>query len=280
MSGPDGVPGSGPPAGAAGPPGWLTALAHSVARDGLAFRPDDWPETPPDARPAAVLILFGPGERGTELLLLERSADLRKHAGQPAFPGGGAEPGDASPHATALREAQEEVGLDPAGVDVLSAAPAIYLPYSNFLVTPVLAWWRAPSPVFAVDRGETSAVARVPVADLVDPANRVRLSHPRTLQPTPGFRVDGLAATVWGFTAGILDALLRISGLEVPWGDGPPVEDATVLASIAASPTPSVPAPLDEADAGEIEPDEAPGLDAPTPGVATGALPTEEGSAA
>jgi 8-oxo-dGTP pyrophosphatase MutT (NUDIX family) len=288
MTGPDGGPdlAEQPAGGPDGPPRWLTAVVTAVADGGLSFHPEDWPGPPAHARPAAVLILFGAGERGTEVLLLERSADLRKHAGQPAFPGGGSDPGDGSPAETALREAREEVGLDPTGVDILGLGPPLYVPHSNYLVTPVLAWWRVPSRVFAVDAGETSAVARVPIAELVDPANRVRLSHPRTALPSPAFRVAGLTATVWGFTAGILDALLRLAGLERPWGEGPPVEDATVNASIALSA-----AQLPEAGAGEIDPADLPLRDLGVPaaasapgggpvGTGTGAGSTEEGSAA
>ncbi|MDT3441758.1 MULTISPECIES: CoA pyrophosphatase [unclassified Pseudofrankia] len=248
MTDPDGLPRDG------GPPSWLTALAAAVTRDGLPVREEGWPPPPPDARPAAVLILFGRGEHGPDVLLLERAADLRKHAGQPAFPGGGADPADGSAIHTALREAREEVGLDPEGVEILGAAPRLYLPHSNYLVTPVLAWWRVPCPVYPVDPGETSAVARVPVADLVDPANRVRLRHPRTGQPSPAFRVAGMT-TVWGFTAGILDALLRLGGLERSWGEGPPVEDPAVNASIARAAAELAQAGGVDA-AGEIDPDD------------------------
>jgi 8-oxo-dGTP pyrophosphatase MutT (NUDIX family) len=264
------------------PPGWLTGLAATVTRDGLRTDLAQWPEPPPGARPAAVLVLFGPGPRGPELLLLERSADLRRHAGQPAFPGGGAEPADGSSAATALREATEEVGLDPAGVQVLGhVSPPLYLAHSNYLVTPVLAWWRAQSPVFPVDPAETSVVVRVPVADLVDPANRIRLAHPRSGLPSPAFRVAGLT-TVWGFTAGVLDGLLRIAGLERPWGAGPPVEDADVNASIARS-APERDGSVELTGVGEIEPDDltapdgggAPSSGARTAGTGTGAGSTK-----
>ncbi|OHV32973.1 MULTISPECIES: NUDIX hydrolase [Pseudofrankia] len=304
MTAPDGLPrASSPSAGlpvaggpsAGGPPSWLRTLAAVVTRDGLPVREEGWPPPPPDARPAAVLILFGQGERGPDMLLLERSADLRKHAGQPAFPGGAADPTDDSAVHTALREAREEVGLDPAGVEILGAAPRLYLPHSNYLVTPVLAWWRVPCPVYPVDPGETSTVARVPVADLVDPAKRVQLRHPRTGKPSPAFRVAGMT-TVWGFTAGILDALLRLAGLERPWGEGPPVDDPAVNASIARAARELAQAGDAEA-AGEIDPHdlttddtdtvdgvdgvEPDGLGAPdnTAGTGTGAGPTK-GSAA
>src|SRR4051794_39003435 len=122
--------------------------------------------TPPGdgGRPAAVLILFGDGPAGPDVLLVQRSDGLRSHAGQPAFPGGGEEPGDGGPAGPAPREAEEETGLEPSGVDVLATLPALYLPVSDFVVTPVLAWWREPSAVHAVDPAETAAVARVPVA--------------------------------------------------------------------------------------------------------------------
>ena len=70
-----------------------------------------------------MLILLGEGPAGPDVLLIERSADLRSHAGQPAFPGGAADPGDDGPVGTALREAQEETGLEPDGVEVVASSP-------------------------------------------------------------------------------------------------------------------------------------------------------------
>ncbi|RKT17000.1 NUDIX domain-containing protein [Streptomyces sp. 1114.5] len=175
---------------------------------------------PPDGgRAAAVLMLFGEGPEGPDLLLIERARSLRSHAGQPSFPGGALDPEDGDPDgpgpiAAALREAWEETGLDPAGVQVFAALPRLYIPVSRFVVTPVLGWWREESPVRPVDAGETGAVFRVPIADLADPANRVRLRHPSG-HVGPAFAVAG--RLVWGFTAGVIDRVLHHSGLEVPW---------------------------------------------------------------
>jgi 8-oxo-dGTP pyrophosphatase MutT (NUDIX family) len=232
----------------------------------VPVRPASWTAPPPDARPAAVLVLFGaddsarpeePAGAGPDVLLLERSADLRSHAGQPAFPGGSVDPEDDSLVATALREAQEEVGLDPASVEVLATIPELYLQHSNFRVTPVLGWWHTPGPVFPVDPGETSSVARVPLAELADPANRMVLRHPRTGISAPAFRVSGM--TVWGFTAGILDALLRVGGWEKPWDRETLVDDAAVIAAVdraaaaAALGAAAADAVPGEIDAGEID---------------------------
>lgn len=170
---------------------------------------------PTDGRPAAVLILFGEDpEHGTDVLLMERSGTLRDHAGQVAFPGGGAEPDDADRVATALREAQEETGLDPSGVVPLALLPDLYIPPSGFVVTPVIAEWERPTAVRAVDAGETAAVVRVPMSVLADPTNRVQVSHPSGYVG-PAFLVAGLL--VWGFTGGLLSALLDLGGWARPW---------------------------------------------------------------
>jgi 8-oxo-dGTP pyrophosphatase MutT (NUDIX family) len=129
-------------------------------------------------RRSAVLILFGALDRvparspfpavapELDVLLTRRADRMRHHAGQIAFPGGGAEPGDSDSAMTALREASEETGLDPAGVEVLGALPDVHIPVSNNLVTPVVGWWRLPSPV-AADHAESVEVYRVPVAELL-----------------------------------------------------------------------------------------------------------------
>src|SRR5690606_30454876 len=138
----------------------------------------------------------------------------RAHAGQVAFPGGATEPADRDAVATALREAHEEVGVDPATVTVVARLPQLWIPVTDFKVTPVLAWWHAPHPVFPRAVHEVAQVARLPVRELADPANRLRVRHPSGYV-SPAFEVDGML--VWGFTAGVLSTVLELGGWARPW---------------------------------------------------------------
>jgi 8-oxo-dGTP pyrophosphatase MutT (NUDIX family) len=166
-------------------------------------------------RLSAVLILFGPNaDGGEDVVLTERSHSMRSHAGQVSFPGGAIDPGDSGPVSAALREAQEEVGLDPAGVQVVAELPALYLPPSNFVVTPIVGWWAAPSPISVIDHLEVARVLRAPLSELTDPARRFTVSHPSGFVG-PAFDVDGLL--VWGFTAGLLSKVIELAGLERSW---------------------------------------------------------------
>ncbi len=167
-------------------------------------------------RQSAVLLLFGPGADGrTEVLLTERSHSMRSHPGQVSFPGGAHEQGDADLAGTALREAAEEVGLDTDGVDVVSVLPALHIPVSGYDVTPVLAWWREPGPVWVRQPAEVAQVLSVPVDDLLEPAHRHRVRHPSGYVG-PAFTVQGVL--VWGFTAGLLDKVLLLAGISQEWG--------------------------------------------------------------
>ncbi|MDO9495662.1 MAG: CoA pyrophosphatase [Nocardioides sp.] len=161
-----------------------------------------------DARRGAVLMLFGEGPHGPDLLLTERAHHMRSHPGQVSFPGGTLDPGE-TPHEAALREAQEETGLDPAGVDVFAELPELWLPPSNFAVTPVLAWWREQSPVSVVSPDEVHAIYRVPLSELTEPTHRIAVRHPSGWVG-PGFLIgDDRDVILWGFTAGIIARLFQ-----------------------------------------------------------------------
>ncbi|MGN6754161.1 MAG: NUDIX hydrolase [Intrasporangium sp.] len=177
---------------------------------------------PPDddsGRESAVLMLFGPAPAdaaadGEHVLLIERSHTMRSHPAQIAFPGGARDPGDDDVIETALREAEEETGLDPSGVEVVTVLPSLFLPPSQFVVAPVLAWWRHPTPVGVVDTAEVHEVLDVPLQHLVDPASRYSVQHPSGFVG-PAFGIDHLV--LWGFTAGLLSRTLDLAGLTRPW---------------------------------------------------------------
>jgi 8-oxo-dGTP pyrophosphatase MutT (NUDIX family) len=195
-------------------PGWLRALADAAS----AMDIDPLIQPPPrGGRASAVLILFAEGRDGADqpdLLLIQRSEGLRLHAGQPAFPGGAIDAGDGGPVAAALREASEEVGVDPGGVDIVGTLPELFIPRTGFRVVPVLAWWRQPSAVAPVDAGEVAAVERVSVGELADPAARLMVRGPSGFI-SPAFQVRGML--IWGFTATLVDRLLFLAGWERPW---------------------------------------------------------------
>lgn len=184
-------------------------------------------------RESAVLVLLGEEPtHGPDVLVLQRAATLRNHAGQPAFPGGAADPEDADPRATALREANEEVDLDPGSVTILAQLPRLWIPVSDFIVTPVLGWWHSPHPVHPRQPAEVAHVARLPISELVDPDNRLRVRH-RSGWVGPAFQARGML--VWGFTAGVLAALLDMAGWSRPW----PQDRVVELPPSQAQPAPS-----------------------------------------
>ena len=198
-------------------PGWLEPIrrgAAGITADELTrFVPPEGSDT----RRGAVLLLFGEGPTGPDLLLTERAHDMRSHPGQVSFPGGSVDQEDASPQAAALREAEEETGLDPGGVDVFAALPELWLPPSNFAVTPVLAWWREQCAVRVVDTREVHAVYRVPIEDLLDPQHRISVRHPSGWK-APAFLIgEQKDLILWGFTAGIISRLFDFVGWTRPW---------------------------------------------------------------
>ena len=221
-------------------PGWLRDLADAASK--MEINPMAQPPAH-GGRASAVLVLFAagppsgpqagpqpgpqpapqpgpqPGGPGTgpnnpDLLFIQRSADLRLHAGQPAFPGGAIDAADDGPVAAALREAAEEVGVDPDGVDVVGTLPELFIPRTGFRVVPVLAWWREPCAVAPVDPAEVAAVERISISELADPATRVMVKGPSGFL-SPAFQVKGML--IWGFTAVLVDRLLALAGWERPW---------------------------------------------------------------
>lgn len=181
-------------------------------------------------RRSAVLILFGALDRvlaesaattvppELDVLLMRRSNKLRHHAGQISFPGGGVEPQDDSRIATALREAHEETGLDPAGVEILGTLPEVNVAVSNNLVTPVVGWWTKPTTVEA-DKSESVEVFRAPVAELLDPAARGMsvVTRGNTSFRGKAFVLQEQGHVVWGFTGIMLANIFEQVGWELPW---------------------------------------------------------------
>ncbi|MCL8027437.1 NUDIX hydrolase [Nocardioides bruguierae] len=210
-------------------PAWLEPVRTATERMAAADLTRYVPPADGSARPGAVLMLFGeragadvdPADplawrEAGELLLTERAHDMRSHPGQVSFPGGSLDPGEGVEEA-ALREAQEEVGLDPGCVQVFGRLPELWLPPSNFAVTPVLGWWAVPSRVRIASEGEVHAIHRAPLAELVDPEHRRTVVHPSGYRG-PGFLIgDDHDVVLWGFTGGIVARLLDFLGWAEPW---------------------------------------------------------------
>jgi 8-oxo-dGTP pyrophosphatase MutT (NUDIX family) len=158
-------------------------------------------------RRASVLVPIVARAGELTMLFTRRTAHLRNHSGQIAFPGGGAEPGDASAEATALREAHEEIGLEPARVEVLGRL-SDYHTRTDYRVTPVVGLV-APPVELRLDAHEVEEAFEVPLAFLLDPANHLR--HQREFQgrTVPFYAIPYRDYYIWGATAGMLINLYR-----------------------------------------------------------------------
>lgn len=213
-------------------PEWLTRLATAARSGNVHEALNDparhVPETNEDGVPprySAVLILLGgdpdyrptaihPFPEDATLVLTHRGVDMRNHSGQMAFPGGGWESQDATPIDTAVREAVEETGLNPEGVEPVAVMDPVYIDRTNFAVVPVIAYWREFSPVHPATV-ENDWVQPVAIRELVHPDYRFKLGFAGW--SGPAFDVSGMV--LWGFTAGVLDALLRLAGWHEDWDE-------------------------------------------------------------
>lgn len=204
-------------------PAWLHPVRDAANRiDGLdltRFLP------PPGgaARRGAVLMLFSDGAAGPEVMLTERAHDMRSHPGQVSFPGGRIDAGETEVEA-ALREAEEEIGIDPTAVTPFAILPELWLPPSDFAVTTVVGWWHEPHPVRVASPAEVHAIHRVPLPELLDPAHRIEIRHPGGWTG-PGFLIGpDKDVILWGFTGGILTRFFDFMGW-LPAVSDPPVHD-------------------------------------------------------
>lgn len=171
-----------------------------------AFNASNW-RIPDDARKSAVLILFYQGADGLSFPLIERAAYDGVHSRQIAFPGGATEPEDASPVDTALREAEEEVGIGRHSVEVLGQLSPLYIPPSNFLVQPVVGVLRQ-APRWLPQPDEVASVIETPVLPFVEGHFRSNstIRHSSGVEmEVPSFIVQG--HVVWGATAMMLAEL-------------------------------------------------------------------------
>jgi 8-oxo-dGTP pyrophosphatase MutT (NUDIX family) len=165
---------------------------------------------PADPVPAAVLVPIVERADGLTVLLTERASGLKNHAAQISFPGGRIDPEDAGPRGAALREAQEEIGLEPNLVSVFGYLPD-HLVVSGYRVTPVLAFVR-PTFQLALNPQEVSGVFEVPLAHVFDPANhRSRVRRFENGDEVELYDIPYGGYNIWGATAGMLLTMYRLT---------------------------------------------------------------------
>src|SRR6266705_6224931 len=146
----------------------------------------------PSARNASVLIGLFDENNETYISFIRRASTLRTHSGEIAFPGGAADVSDVSPIVTALREAQEEIGLDPTRVEVLGILPPVFTVVSNFLITPVVAFLPQGLGTLQLEANEVAELILIPLRGLADPA----IAH------TEEWTRSGLTRTIYFFDYG------------------------------------------------------------------------------
>lgn len=168
------------------------------------------PVVPPNARLSAVLCLLYPAQDDLKLLLIKRKEDRTAHSGQVSFPGGRYEPEDVSLQYTALREAQEEVGIAPQTVDILGALTSLYIPVSNFNVFPYVGFLPH-RPAFTLSQQEVSYIIEPPLSALLHNDSKVTTNVSSPALPQLTHKVKAYQLTdgtiIWGATAMIISEL-------------------------------------------------------------------------
>lgn len=182
-------------------------LARAAAPAAAVDGDDGTGREQPGATPAAVLVPIIAHPGGFSVLFTRRTTQLKAHSGQVSFPGGRTEPGDASPVHTALREAQEEIGLPASRVEVLGQLPAYYT-RTGFRVTPVIGLIQPPLELVPEAR-EVDEIFEVPLAFLLEPANYRRESRQFGARMATYYVIEHHGRTIWGATAGMLVNLYR-----------------------------------------------------------------------
>ncbi len=164
--------------------------------------------------PAAVLIGLVDRMDGPTVLLTKRTDHLKDHPGQISFPGGRIEPEDATIEAAALREAEEEIGLDPTKVDIIRRLSP-YDTTTGFRIHPVVGWIEPPFDI-TPDDFEVAEIFELPLAFVLDPANHQRQSHIRNNQRRSYYVLPYQGRFIWGATAGMLVNFSRLLTARAP----------------------------------------------------------------